>query len=231
MAKKSSATTLMDKWAIWIIGVCIMILLFGVGCFVINKTVLSPKVVRLEIRVLPDTVPHKAVYSKAEIDSLIIITKNTLESFQQHFQTETLQKEQEDVYKSFGALLLSVIVGLCGFLGFKSFKDIKDKGEETAREVAAKEAKEVAENKAEKTAGDYLKSQLPEVVEKQFEKSFKQTTVDAIKQSVISEVIPQIIQQFQSEDVVDPTTQVGNDGEPVENGMSPEEMFDQQKHN
>lgn len=231
MAKKSEGTTLIEKWAIWLIGICIVLLLCGVGCFVVNKTLLAPKVVKLEIRIVPDSLTSVDTYTKVEVDSLISVTKKALESYRQYFQTTTVQQETEDTYKSFGALLLSVVVGLCGFFGFKSFKDIKDKGEETARDIAAKEAKDVAEKKAEKAAEKYLESKLPGIVEKQFEKSFNATTIAAIRESVKADVIPQIVQQLQG-------TAANGDGEQQEgqeptvvNPMSPNEMFNQQPEN
>lgn len=228
-------TPLIEKWAVWIVGLCIALLLIGVGCFVVNKTILTPKVAKLEIRIIPDSLSTEATYSKKEVDSLITLTKQTLESYQHHFETETVQKEQEDVYKSFGALLLSVIVGLCGFFGFKSFKDIKEKGEQTAKDEATKIAGGVAETAAKKAAEVYLESKLPEVVDKQFEKSFKETTVSSIKESVKAEIIPQILQTLQDSgtDNAEGGTQEGevpNDNTPLA-PMTADEMFDQQPQN
>ena len=196
---------------------------------------MSPKIEKLEIRVIPDSLSTEATYSRKEVDSLITLTKNTLDSYQLHFETEKVQQEQEDVYKSFGALLLSVIVGLCGFFGFKSFKDIKEKGEQTAKDAATKIAEGIAETTAKKAAETYLESKLPEVVDKQFEKSFKDTTVNSIKESVKSEVIPQIIQAIQNNanDGNESSTQ-GEEEPEVNTGvspMTPEEMFDKQPQN
>lgn len=228
-------TSLLEKWAIWIVGLCFVLLLIGMGCFVFNKTVLTPKVAKLEIRMFSDSLSGDATYSKKEVDSLIAITKQTLDSYQHHFETETMQKEQEDVYKSFGALLLSVIVGLCGFFGFKSFKDIKEKGEQTAKDVATNIAKEVAETAAKKAAETYLESKLPEVVDKQFEKSFKATTVNSIKESVKTEVVPQILQILQNSSADDAESGTQEGEVPNENNsvapMTPDEMFDQQPSN
>ena len=226
--KNGNVTSLTDKWATWIIGICIVLLLFGVGCFVVSKTILSPKVVQLEIKIIPDSVSAEATYSKREVDSLIIVTKTKMESYDHYFQTETAQKKQEEDYKSLGALLLSVIVGLGGFFGFKSFKDIKDKGEQTAKEVASEKAGELAEKVAEEAAEKYLSSKLPEVVQKQFEESFKDTTINSIKESVKTEVVPQILQTLQD--------QHENEGEEEQLGehptdeqgdgmMTPEDMF------
>lgn len=231
MGKKNRNTTsLIEKWAIWIIGICILLLLFGVGCFVVNKTVLTPKVARLEIRIIPDSLSTEATYSKRGVDSLINVTKTTLESYEHHFQTETVQKEQEDNYKSFGALLLSVIVGLGGFFGFKSFKDIKDRGEQTAKEVASEKASELAEKVAEKAAEKYLASKLPEVVQKQFEKSFKDTTINSIKESVKAELVPQILQALQEQQDNEVVEGQSEETRPEERGdglMSPNDMFNQ----
>lgn len=227
--------SLIEKWAVWIVGICFVLLLVGVGCFVYNKTVLTPKVAKLEIKVMPESISTEVMYSQKEVDSLITLTKQTLDSYQHHFETVIVQKEQEDVYKSFGALLLSVIVGLCGFFGFKSFKDIKEKGEQTAKDAATNIAKDVAETAAKKAAEAYLESQLPEVVNKQFEKSFKETTVNSIKESVKTEVIPQILQTLHnnSTDETERGVQEGivpNESAQVD-PMTPDEMFDQQSQN
>lgn len=226
--KNRNNTSLIEKWAIWIIGICIVLLLFGVGCFVVNKTILTPKVDRLEIKIIPDSLSTDATYSKKEIDSLIAVTKIILESYEHHFQTETVQKEQEDNYKSFGALLLSVIVGLGGFFGFKSFKDIKDRGEQTAKEVASEKASELAEKVAEKAAGKYLASKLPEVVQKQFEESFKDTTINSIKESVKAELVPQILQALQEQQGDEVEEGQPEETRSVEQGdglMTPDDMF------
>ena len=226
--KNRNVTSLIDKWATWIIGICIVLLIFGAGCFVVSKTILAPKVVQLEIKIIPDSVSVEATYSKREVDSLIIVTKTKMESYDHYFQTETLQKKQEEDYKSLGALLLSVIVGLGGFFGFKSFKDIKDRGEQTAKEVASEKASRLAVKVAEKTAEKYLSSKLPEVVQKQFEESFKDTTINSIKESVKTEVVPQMLQTLQD--------QHENGGEEEQLGehptdelgdgmMTPEDMF------
>lgn len=223
-----NTTSLIEKWAICLIGTCIVLLLFGVGCLVLNKTILTPKVARLEIRIIPDSLSVDAAYSRREVDSLINITKTTLESYEHHFQTETVQKEQEDNYKSFGALLLSVIVGLGSFFGFKSFKDIKDKGEQTAKEVASEKASELAERVAEEAAKKYLASKLPEVVQKQFEESFKDTTINSIKESVKAELLPQILQalQDQPENKGEEDQSEGTCSEERGDGlMTPEDMF------
>ena len=226
--KNRNNTSLIEKWAIWIIGICIVLLLFGVGCFVVNKTILTPKVARLEIKIIPDSLSTDATYSKKEVDSLIAVTKTILESYEHHFQTETVQKEQEDNYKSFGALLLSVIVGLGGFFGFKSFKDIKDRGEQTAKEVASEKASELAEKVAEKAAGKYLASKLPEVVQKQFEESFKDTTINSIKESVKAELVPQILQALQEQQGDEVEKGQPEETHSVEQGdglMTPDDMF------
>ena len=230
MGKKVGDVSLIDKWAIGIIGFCIVLLLCGSACFVVNRTIITPKVARLEIMVVQDSLANEPSYSSKEVDSLILMTRETLDSYQQYFQTETTKNEQEEMYRSFGALLLSVIVALSGFFGFKSFKDIKDKGVQTAKEVATKEAKAVAESKSKKAAEAYLKKKLPEVVEKQFEDSFKATTTDSIKSSVIAEVIPRVIQALQGDDGdetdVRPQKEQGLGGtEP----MSPDDMFNQQQ--
>lgn len=232
MAKKTgNPTTLIEKWAIWIIGLCIMLLLFGFGCFVYNKAVKTPCVALLEIKIAQDSLSTDEKYSKREVDSLIKVTKKTLESYEHHFKTVTEQKEQEDIYKSVGALLLSVIVGLGGFFGFKSFKDIKDRGEQMAKEVASSKAREEAEKVAQKASEKYLASKLPEVVQKQFEESFNETSINSIKNSVKAEIIPQIMQEIQKQE---DERGDGKQEEQVENPvspMSPEEMFNQQTQN
>jgi len=229
MAKKQGdSTTLIEKWAIWIIGLSIVLLLFGFGCFVFNKAIKTPSVERLEIKIIQDTVSTSELYSKHEVDSLIKVTKNTLESYEHHFKTVTEQKEQEDIYKSFGALLLSVIVGLCGFFGFKSFKDIKDRGEQMAKEVATTKAKEEAAKVAQKAAEKYLASKLPEVVQKQFEESFNETAINSIKNSVKADLIPQIMQEIQKQEDGVGEGQEEDQAENPTQPMSPEEMFNKQ---
>ena len=228
--------SLIEKWAIWLICLCIVILLFGVGCFVYNKTVLMPKVISLEIAITPDSSSNVPTYSKKEVDSLITVTKTTLEAYEHHFKTETMQKEQEDIYKSFGTLLLSVIIGLGGFFGFKSFKDVKDKGEQMSKEVADNKAKEVAENVAKNASEQYLQSKLPEVVQKQFEESFNDTAIASIRESVKKDLVSEVLQALpsQQESEADKGADYEEGAKPHEETpapMTPDEMFNkQEKH-
>lgn len=230
MSKSQKGNTLVEKWAIWLICLCIVTLLFGICCFVYNKTILSPKVITLEITIAHDTLANEPTYSKKELDSLIGVTKTTLESFEHHFKTEIVQKEQEDLFKSFGTLLLSVILGIGGFFGFKSFKDIKDKGEQMSKEVAKEKANEVAEKVAKNVSEKYLQSKLPEVVQKQFEESFKETTIASVKESVKAELIPQILQAIQNQQTGEAGGEANREGgetmrEETPAPMTPDEMF------
>ena len=228
MSKSQKKNTLVEKWAIWLICLCIVTLLFGVGCFVYNKTILSPKVIFLEITIAQDTLANGPTYSKKEMDSLISVTKTTLESYEHQFKTEKVQKEQEDLFKSFGTLLLSVILGLGGFFGFKSFKDIKDKGEQMSKEVAKEKANEVAEKVAKKASEKYLQSKLPEVVQKQFEESFKEMTIASVKESVKTELLPLILQAVHGEAGGEANREEGEMPREETTPMTPDEMFNKQ---
>ena len=232
MAKiQGDPATLLENWAIWIIGLCVMLLLFGFGCLVYNKAIKTPSVTRLEIKIIQDSLSTGDLYSRHEVDSLINVTKKTLESYEHHFKTVSEQKEQEDVYKSFGALLLSVIMGLGGFFGFKSFKDIKDRGEQMAKEVATSKAKEEAEKVAQVETEKYLNSKLPEVVQKQFEESFNETAINSIKNSVQADMIPQILQEIQKREDGRIEGQEEEQAENPTQPMSPEDMFNKQPQN
>ena len=188
MCQNRQQESLTEKWAVWILAICTVCLFFGVSCFIASKTILMPNVTQLEIRVLPDSLSNLKNYSRAEVDSLITMTKATLDSYHHHFETVKKQKEEEDSYKSLGVMLLGAIIGLFGFFGYRSFNDIRDRGRELAKEeakiVASEEAMRTAKEVAVQAINEHLKAELPGIVKKQFDESFKNEIIESVKQSV-----------------------------------------------
>lgn len=235
MDNRKEEATLIEKWAIWIVAFCFMFMLLGIGLFVYNKTVRTPQPIKLKIEIAHDTIAGSPTYTKSEVDSLIILTKSTLDSYKTHFETVEIKKEQDDIYKTFGSLVLGIIVALCGFFGFKSFKDIKDKGEQMAKELSEKKAKEIADIVAKEAAENYLKSQLPGIVKKELDDSFKGTMVQSFKDSVIADMKPEVMRllqeqkedgnedQGEEDETLDGVVQMGIGGIPQ--AQTPEQMF------
>lgn len=211
MCQNRQKESLTEKWAVWIIAICSVCLFFGVTCFIVSKTVLMPKVTQLEIRVLPDSLSNLENYSRADVDSLITMTKATLDSYRNHFETVTKQEEQEDSYKSLGVLLLGAIIGLFGFFGYRSFNDIRDKGRDMAKEVAkgvaAQEARTTAQRVAVNTINEHLKAELPGIVKKHFDENFKNEIIESVKQSVNEIVASKMAELSEAKQTIDAGTQ------------------------
>ena len=211
MCQNRQQESLTEKWAVWILAICTVCLFLGVSCFIASKTILMPKVTQLEIRVLPDSLSNLKNYSRAEVDSLITMTKATLDSYRHHFETVSKQKEEEDSYKSLGVMLLGAIIGLFGFFGYRSFNDIRDRGRELAKEeakiVASEEARRTAKEVAVHTINEYFKAELPGIAKKQFNENFKNEIIESVKQSVDEIVASKMAQLSEAKQIIDAGTQ------------------------
>lgn len=218
MCKKSNNWSSADSWEVLIIGLCILLLLFGVTTFVIKQWWLTPEPQRIEVTIVPqDSLQTSYVYDRASLDSLVSNINERISANEAKFKA--LSEAQEDErFKSLASMLIGIISSIALFFGYKSFRDIREKGEETSRNVA----KDTADEVARKAAEDYLKSQLPDIVKKELNEGlYKKEVIDSTKASIIAEIKPELIRELKPEE-----TAQEEDIEPQEGkALDPNEMF------
>ena len=196
MCKKSNNWTSADSWEVLIIGLCILLLLFGVATFVIKQWWLTPEPQRIEVVLVPhDSLRTTYVYDKESLDSLVSNINARVSANEAKF--ETLSDAQEDErFKSLASMLVGIVSSIALFFGYKSFRDIREKGEETSRNVA----KETADHTAKIAAKEYLDSKLPDIVKTELNKGlYNKEVIDSTKASIIAEIKPELLRELKDE--------------------------------
>ena len=219
MCKKSNNWTSADSWEILIIGLCILLLLFGVATFVIKQWWLTPEPQRIEVALVPhDSLRTTNFYDKESLDSLVSNINAIISANEAKF--ETLSEAQEDErFKSLASMLIGIVSSIALFFGYKSFRDIREKGEETSRNVA----KETADHTAKIAAKEYLDSKLPDIVKTELNKGlYNKEVIDSTKASIIAEIKPELLRELKDE-----TKHQHEEGKQQEKGkaLSSDEMF------
>lgn len=220
MCKKLDERSCAEKWEIHIIVLCIILLLFGVGTYVVKQWWLTPEPQIIEVVTTPqDGVDTNCYYDKSSLDSLIAIVNNHfVENEKKYAQLSNVREDER--FKSLASMLIGIISAIALFFGYKSFRDIREKGEEMSKEVAEKAAKGVAEQSAE----NYLNSQLPGIVKQELDKGiYKKEVMSAIKDSIITQLKPELLIELKknTQEPVESDSQK----EQKEGALSPDEMF------
>lgn len=219
MCKKSNNWSSADSWEVLIIGLCILLLLFGVATFVVKQWWLTPEPQSIEVKIVPqDSLKTSYVYDKASLDSLVSNINARISANEAKFKT--LSETQEDErFKSLASMLIGIISSIALFFGYKSFRDIREKGEETSKAVA----KETADEVAKKAAEAYLNSQLPDIVKKELNEGlYKKEVIDSTKASIIAQLKPELLRELRPDE-----TPQEDGAEPQEEGkaLDSDEMF------
>lgn len=102
------------------------------------------------------------------------------------------KREDDDRFKTWGALLIGLLVSVLGFFGYKSFKDLKNHCEEIARAaaetIANSTAKQKAETTASKTVNDYLQNNLGEKINEAMTSYYNGEAINVMKQRIVDEL-------------------------------------------
>lgn len=214
MCKKSNNWSSADSWEVLIIGLCILLLLFGVVTFVIKQWWLTPEPQRIEVTIVPqDSLLTSYVYDRESLDSLVFSINTRISANEAKF--EALSEVQEDErFKSLASMLIGIISSIALFFGYKSFRDIREKGEETSKNVA----KDTADEVAKKAAETYLNSQLPGIVKKELNEGlYKKEVIDSTKASIIAQLKPELLRELKPQE---------EEAEPQGGkALDPDEMF------
>lgn len=167
--------TLEEKWATIIIG-----------CSIITFLVCGAAIAFLNFQREVPIVQHKVVfstdslgsevYSRSQVDSLILVVQNQERTLSQKYQYLMEERSKEESSQTLITLIAGAIISVCGFFGYKSFKDIKEHGAK------------IAENKAVETAQSIMNEQLPDMMNNEMTKIYKGQSIEVIKQKLSQEL-------------------------------------------
>ena len=111
-------------------SIIVFILVIGVIvaslCFMIFDLSRAEEVNHISIRVeAADSLRLQNVYDTEGIDSLICEVKRYEDRLSEKYQYLIEQREDDERFKTWGALIVGVIVSVCSFWGYRSLKDLR----------------------------------------------------------------------------------------------------------
>ncbi len=163
-----SECTLFDKWAIWIIGLSITaFLLCSLSIAIITFHRRAP-IQRHLINVSQVDSINENHYNQAGIDSLIQVVSSHEELLYERYQYIIEEKAKEESTRTLGTFIIGIVLSVCGFFGYKSFHDVK----------------RVANNVAQETAQETVKSELPALLNSEMTKFYKNQPEDVLKEKI-----------------------------------------------
>lgn len=164
------------SWLVFILvgGVIVFSLIF-----MVNDLWEAPDVQELVIKVeLGDSIQNNKanshVFYAEEIDSLIKLVKNYELQLDNKYQYLIDKQHEDDRLKTWGTMIVGVIVSLCGFWGYKSMKDLRE------------DITKNAEKTSEITVNSYLEKKLQGKVNDALQNTYKTEVVDIIKNHVFN---------------------------------------------
>ena len=186
---------LRDKMEAWIMFVLILGFIFCCVYYFCFSTSKMPSVSKVVVQVEQlDSLIGSEAYSKEEMDSLIAVVKNYELKLDEKYQYLLEKREDDDRFKTWGALLVGLFVSVLGFFGYKSFKDIKSHCEEIAKLEATTKANEIATRQAETTAAlkanEYLEGHIDEKINEAMTAHYNDEATSVLKQRIIDELRP-----------------------------------------
>lgn len=196
MCKNSNNWSSTDNWEVLIIGLCILLLLFGVATFVIKQWWLTPEPQIIEVVIAPqDSICTSYVYDRESLDLLVSNINARISDNEAKYES-LLDTHEDERIKSLASLLIGIISSIALFFGYKSFRDIREKGEETSKTVA----EDTANQTAKKAAEEYLNSKLPDIVKDELNKGlYKKEVIDSTKASIIAQIKPELLRELADE--------------------------------
>lgn len=155
---------------ILVIGVILASLFFMI--FDLSR---ADEVNHISIRVeAADSLHLQKVYDKEGIDSLICEVKRYEDHLSEKYQYLIEQREDDERFKTWGALIVGVIVSVCSFWGYRSLKDLRaDVKKQTEIDTVTK-------------VNEYLNNQLNGLVREQLTNTLRSEVTDTIKTHVMA---------------------------------------------
>jgi len=168
-----------DCIASWLVFILVAGVIVFSLIFMVKDLWKSPDIQELVIKIeLGDSIPKRIVdhhvYYVEEIDSLIKLVEKYELQLDNKYQYIIDKQQEDDRLKTWGTMIVGVIVSLCGFWGYKSMKDLREditKNTEKTSEIAV---------------NSYLEKKLQGKVNDALQNTYKTEVVDIIKNHVFN---------------------------------------------
>lgn len=188
---------LRDKMEAWIMFVLILALIVCSAFYFCCSTANLPSVRKVVVEISQvDSMRTNMAYSCMQMDSLIAAVKDYELKLDEKYQYLLEKREDDDRFKTWGALLIGLFVSVLGFFGYKSFKDIKNHSEEIARtesnHIANSIATSIAESTAAQKTNEYLDQHLAAKISEAMTAYYNEESTNVLKQRIIDELMPVI---------------------------------------
>lgn len=163
-----------DCHASWVIFILVILVIIGTIAYIVTDCIRAPKVQDIVIQVeTTDSIQKGTLIYKSEgIDSLITVVKDYELKLDEKYQYLLENRQDEERFKTWGALIVGVIVSICGFWGYKSLKDLRE-------DITAN-----TEKTAELSVKVYLDKKLQHKVNEELTHSLNSDIVKIIKGQV-----------------------------------------------
>lgn len=194
---------LRDKMEAWIMFILILVFIACSGYYFYCSTTNMPSVRKVIVETAQvDSLGMEDVYSREQVDSIIELVRDYELKLDEKYQYLLEKREDDDRYKTWGALLIGLFVSVLGFFGYKSFKDIKNHSEEIAKAEANNIAGSVATSQAEATAtlktNEYLDQHLDAKITEAMTAHYNGEATNVLKQRIIDELRPVIDEMIEA---------------------------------
>lgn len=188
---------LRDKMEAWIMFFLILAFIACSGYYFYCSTTNMPSVRKVIVETAQvDSLGMEVVYSREQVDSIIEVVRDYELKLDEKYKYLLEKREDDDRFKTWGALLIGLFVSVLGFFGYKSFKDIKNHSEEIAKTEANTIAGSVATTKAEATAtlktNEYLEQHLDAKITEAMTAHYNDEATNVLKRRIIDELRPVI---------------------------------------
>ena len=184
---------LRDQMEAWIMFVLILAFI-GCSCYYFYcSTTNMPSVRKVVVETAQvDSIGLETVFSCEQVDSIVGVVRDYELKLDEKYQYLLEKREDDERFKTWGALLIGLFVSVLGFFGYKSFKDIKNHSEEIAKAEANSIAGSVATSQAETTAtlktNEYLEQHLDTKITEAMTAHYNGEAINVLKQRIISEL-------------------------------------------
>ena len=183
----------------------VLILAFIASCgyYFYCSTTKMPSVRKVIVETAPvDSLGIGAAYSREQLDSIIDVVKDYELKLDEKYQYLLEKREEDDRFKTWGALLIGLFVSVLGFFGYKSFKDIKNHSEEIAKTEASNIAGSIATSQAEATAtlktNEYLEQHLDAKITEAMTAHYNDEATNVLKRRILDELRPLIDEMIEA---------------------------------
>lgn len=184
---------------------CIVLLLAGILLYGYVYRGHQQENVSIQFVIQADSIGHISQEKKSQVDTLMALMDRHEHLIQDKYHHILEQKEIFNDVLTLGGMLLAVVLSLFGFFGYKSLNSIEDKVKEQVKQMTDqlfKEQFKAYETSTKENLIDQMKTDVKEVVSKNFSK-YKQSTNFQIDKKVKASVENKTIEINNQQQVID----------------------------